>query len=78
LSFVGAGGVLYWFLFSKLDKRYHGKDIPKYTKEDEAEAAKAFYDIHVTDEIKFDELWEQRAFANMTYVGELIRWRWPG
>lgn len=72
LSFVGGDGILYWFLFSKLDKRYYGKDIPKYTKEDAEEAAKAFYDIHMTDDIKYKEIWEQRTFANMTCLGELI------
>jgi hypothetical protein len=72
LSFVGGGGILYWFLFSKLDKRYHGKDIPKYTKQDAEEAARAFYDIHMTDDIKYKEVWEQRTFANMTCLGELM------
>lgn len=71
LSFVGTGGILYWFLFSKLDKRYYGKDMPRYTKEDAVEAAKAFYDIHMTDQIKFDEVFEQRTFVNMSCVGEL-------
>jgi len=73
LSFVGSGGILYWFLFSKLDKRYYGKDIPKYTKEDAEEGAKAFFGIHMTDTIKYKEVWEQRTFANMTCLGALIR-----
>lgn len=70
--------MLYWFLFSKLDKRYFGKDIPKYTTIDMEEAAKAFYNIHMTDIIKFDKVWEQRTFANMTCIEESQNEHWTG
>jgi hypothetical protein len=32
--------MIYWFLFSKLDKRYFGKDIPRYTTADAEEASR--------------------------------------
>ncbi|KUJ21599.1 FAD/NAD(P)-binding domain-containing protein [Mollisia scopiformis] len=76
LSFVGHDDSLYWFLFSKLDKKYHGKDIPKYTKADVDEAIKPFFNIHLTDSIKFDKVWEKRTFANMTSVEESINENW--
>lgn len=76
LSFVGKGGMLYWFLFSKLDKRYVGKDIPRYSTEDAIEAAKAFTDIHMTDTIKFGEVFEQRTFVNMTCIEESQNENW--
>lgn len=45
--------MLYWVLFSRLDKRYFGKEIPRFTKSQMEEAATAFYDIHMTESIKF-------------------------
>ena len=76
LSFVGRGGMLYWFLFSRLDKRYFGKEIPRFTKPQMEEAAEAFYDIHMTESIKFAEVWEQRTFANMCSVEESSNEHW--
>ncbi|KAF8857859.1 monooxygenase [Acephala macrosclerotiorum] len=76
LSFVGRGGVLYWFLFSKLDKRYHGSEIPRYTKEEMEEAVKAFNDIHMTESITYGQVWERRTFANMLCVEESQNEHW--
>jgi len=76
LSFIGRGGKLYWFLFSKLDKRYYGKDIPRYTIKDAEEGAKAFFNIHMTDTITFDKVWEQRTMANMSCVEESVNDHW--
>ncbi|RDW89703.1 FAD protein [Coleophoma cylindrospora] len=70
LCFIGEGGKLFWFLFSKLDKRYFGKDIPRYTKDDLDEAIKPFMNIHMTDDITFESIWATRTFANMTCVEE--------
>lgn len=70
LTFVGKGGKLFWFLFSKLDKRYYGKDIPRYTAEDVEESMKPFFKMRLTNEITFDKVWETRKFANMVCVEE--------
>lgn len=75
LSFVG-DGKLFWFLFTKLDKRYHGTDIPRYTKEDMEEAAKAFFKIPMTDTIKYEQVWEQRTIANMLCIEEMTLENW--
>lgn len=70
LLFVGNDHTLYWFLFSKLDKKYTGKEIPKYTKDDLDEAIKPFLNMHVTDTIKFDEVWDKRTTANIVCTEE--------
>lgn len=75
LCFVGKGQ-LFWFLYSKLDKRYYGKEIPRYTKEDMEEAAKAFFDIQMTEGINFKQVWEQRTFANMLSIEEMKLENW--
>ncbi|OBT83656.1 hypothetical protein VE02_07639 [Pseudogymnoascus sp. 03VT05] len=76
LSFVGRGGSMYFFFFSRLDKRYHGKDIPKYSKADMDEAVKPFLDIYMTDAIKFRQVWEKRTFANMSPLEESENQHW--
>ncbi|KFY39521.1 hypothetical protein V494_03954 [Pseudogymnoascus sp. VKM F-4513 (FW-928)] len=76
LSFVGRGGMLYWFLFTRLDRRYYGKEIPRFTKSQMEEAAIAFNDIHMTESVKFAEVWEQRTFANMCSVEESSNEHW--
>ncbi|CZR66056.1 uncharacterized protein PAC_15957 [Phialocephala subalpina] len=76
LVFVGKDYSLYWFLFSKLDKKYVGKDIPKYTKAEIEEAVKPFFNFHMTDLIKFDKVWDNRTFANMTCVEEAVNENW--
>lgn len=76
LSFVGNDRQLYWFLFSKLDRRYYGKEIPKYTKADMEEAAKPFFGIHMTDTITFDQVWERRTLANISCVEEAQNDHW--
>ncbi|KAL5328898.1 hypothetical protein ACEPPN_002407 [Leptodophora sp. 'Broadleaf-Isolate-01'] len=76
LSFVGEGGRMYWFLFSKLDKRYFGKDIPKYTLTDMNKAVKPFLKLHMTESITYDQIWETRTFTNMTCVEESKNENW--
>jgi hypothetical protein len=46
-----------------MDKRYYGKHIPKFSKIQMEEAAKAFYDIHMTDTITYKDVWATRTFA---------------
>lgn len=67
---------MYFFFFSRLAKRYHGKDIPKYSKADMEEAVKPFLDISMTDTIKFRQVWEKRTFANMSPLEESENQHW--
>jgi 2-polyprenyl-6-methoxyphenol hydroxylase-like FAD-dependent oxidoreductase len=76
LAFIGRGGMLYWFLFSRMNKRYFGNDIPKFSKAEMEEAAKAFYNIHMTDSITFEKVWATRTFANMCCVEEATNETW--
>jgi len=70
LAFVGGEGELYWFLFSKLDRRYFGNEIPRYSKEDAEEAAKGFFELSLDDGNTFKDVWETRTSAEMTAVEE--------
>jgi len=76
LAFIGREGKLFWFLFSKLEKRFYGKDIPRYDQADMDEQIKSFFDIHMTADITFDRVWEKRTFANMLCVEEMQLEHW--
>ncbi|KAL2068087.1 hypothetical protein VTL71DRAFT_16185 [Oculimacula yallundae] len=76
LSFVGNNGILYWFLFSKMDKRYHGKEIPRYGKEHMDEAVKPFRDMLMAPGVPFGKVWECRTFANMSPLEESQNQHW--
>ena len=76
LSFVGRDNVLYWFLFSKLDKRYYGKDMPRFSTEDMIEGAKPFANMPMAPGVNFGEVWESRTFANMACLEESQNQNW--
>lgn len=76
LSFVGKDGVLYWFLFSKMDRKYHGKEIPRFGKEDMDEGAKPFKDMPMAPGVTFGQVWERRTFANMSCLEESQNENW--
>ena len=76
MIFVGDGGVLYWFLFTKLDKRYYGTDIPKYTLADAEVTAQAFFDIKLPHSTTYKDLWNTRTKVNMTSIEEAQNQNW--
>ncbi|KAH7393459.1 hypothetical protein BKA64DRAFT_577828 [Cadophora sp. MPI-SDFR-AT-0126] len=76
LSFVGRDNVLYWFLFSKLDKRYHGNDMPRFSTNDMEEGAKPFRDMPMAPGVTFGQVWENRTFANMACLEESQNENW--
>jgi len=76
MIFVGDGGILYWFLFTKLDKRYYGAEIPKYTVADAEIAAQAFFDIKLPHSTTYKDLWNARTMVNMTSLEEAQNQHW--
>ena len=76
MIFVGTDGILYWFLFSKLDKRYYGDDIPKYTLADAEVTAQAFFDIKLPHSTTYRDLWKTRTMVNMTSIEEAQNEHW--
>ncbi|KAH9215670.1 hypothetical protein DL95DRAFT_424887 [Leptodontidium sp. 2 PMI_412] len=76
LSFVGRDGVLYWFMLSKLDRRYHGKEMPRFGMEDMEEGAKPFKNIPIAPGVTFGEVWENRTIANMSCLEESQNQHW--
>ncbi len=69
---------VYWFLYSKLDKKYTTPNIPRYTKAQAQEFAERFLDHSITETIKFGSLWEKRQIFSLHPVEEYLadRWAW--
>lgn len=78
LVLVGKNGRVFFFHFTKLDRRRFGTDIPKYTKADEEAHVKPFLKVHVTDEVTFDSIWKQRIHSVFTPLEESQNdyWTW--
>lgn len=73
---TGKSGAVYWFLFSRLDRKYFGKEIPRFSEKDAEEAVKPFLNMCATDKIKYGEIWENRTVANMCCVEESQNEHW--
>lgn len=76
LSFVGVEGKIFWFMFTKLDKRYFGKEIPRFNRQDCAEHFQKFNDMHMTDKVQFSIFWDKMVFANMLALEEMQIEHW--
>jgi hypothetical protein len=51
---------IYWFFFTKLDKRYHGNNIPRFRKEDANSHLRPYFDMPLNDKVTVKDLWETR------------------
>jgi 2-polyprenyl-6-methoxyphenol hydroxylase-like FAD-dependent oxidoreductase len=76
--FIGGKGLVYWFIFEKLDKVYKVPNIPRYTKHDAETFATKFKGVRVTTEISFVDIWENRKTYTLVPIEEaqMKRWTW--
>ena len=74
---VGPGGRLYWFLFANIGGRKYGKDIPRYTKQDEALFVEQRKDDVVgKDGATFGDIYENRVISVLTALEEYVFEKW--
>ena len=79
MTIGGTDARCYFFVFKKLDKRYFGKDIPKYTKAEEESHAQFFLNCVVggTDgTTKFHEVWSRRVSSKLVATEEAHNENW--
>jgi 2-polyprenyl-6-methoxyphenol hydroxylase-like FAD-dependent oxidoreductase len=72
----GANGKIYWFVFVRLPEVKYGKDIPRYTQEDEVAFAKKHADMPVTDKVRFGDVFSRRISSALTPIHEVVFQRW--
>jgi len=81
LSFLHStdkSGRVFWFVFEKLDKRYHVPDIPKFTKEDGEALAQRCLSVRMTEQVTFQDLWNNRLLYKLVPLEEAwyAHWTW--
>ncbi|KAI8316385.1 hypothetical protein K4K61_007289 [Colletotrichum sp. SAR11_59] len=70
------GGRVYWFLFHELEGTKHGKDIPKFSKDDELLLATQHRDDHITEDMTFGDLYDNRIKSTLVPLEEHVFRRW--
>ncbi|KAJ3503677.1 hypothetical protein NLJ89_g8326 [Agrocybe chaxingu] len=69
------GDRLYWFLFTEMDKAY-GKDIPKFTKEDERRLAEQHFGDRVTNSTTFQDIYNNGLHTTLVALEDHVFPRW--
>lgn len=72
----GPENKVYWFIFQRLPRPMYGKDIPKYTKEDEDKFMKENWNLPVTDKITFGDLYSRKLSSALTPIHEVVFEKW--
>ncbi|KAI8228353.1 FAD-dependent monooxygenase atmM [Colletotrichum sp. SAR 10_86] len=67
---------VYWFFFHVMDGTYYGKDIPRFSKEDEKALASKYFDDNISDSITFRDIYEGRQVATLVALEEHVFSRW--
>ncbi|KAK6955988.1 hypothetical protein Daesc_003635 [Daldinia eschscholtzii] len=67
---------VYWFLFDKLPQTKYGKDIPNYTKKDEDDFVRENFDVHITEEVTFGQVYSKRLSSTLTPLHEFVLKKW--
>lgn len=65
----------YWFLFTKVDRVY-GKNIARYTKDDELELAKEHFNDELTETTTFGDLYAHRLQTALVSTEDHVFPRW--
>jgi len=80
MNIVGKDGVVYWFLFKKMEKVYKAGEIPKYTKADAEAFGERFSGIKLDKDpdITFGDVWKNRTFYTLaaTEEADFQHWTW--
>ncbi|PGH10930.1 hypothetical protein AJ79_05176 [Helicocarpus griseus UAMH5409] len=67
---------VFWFHFFKLEKRTYGTDIPRFSKEDEAQQLKKVASDPVMPGFTFGDIVQNKITSNMTAVPEYTYNKW--
>lgn len=66
---------IYWFLFTELAKAT-GKDIPKFSKEDERRLAEDHFANHVTESATFQDIYQHKQQKSLVALEDQVFPRW--
>ncbi|VUC30009.1 unnamed protein product [Clonostachys rosea] len=67
---------VYWFLFVRLPKVLYGKEIPGYTKDDEAKFVEEYQGFLITENLTFGQVFARRLTSTLTPLHEIVFEKW--
>ncbi|KAH7144160.1 FAD binding domain protein [Dactylonectria estremocensis] len=67
---------VFWFLFVKLPEAKYGRDIPRYTKEDEAVFVKKHQSLLITETLTFGDVFAKRITSTLTPLHQVVFEKW--
>ncbi|KAI1267839.1 FAD/NAD(P)-binding domain-containing protein [Xylariaceae sp. FL1019] len=73
---AGPDNKVYWFLFVRLPKTCYGTDIPKYTKQDEAQFAEKHKHLKIKENVTFGQVYAKRLTGMLTPLHEFVFKKW--
>ncbi|KAK3987578.1 hypothetical protein QBC44DRAFT_399988 [Cladorrhinum sp. PSN332] len=79
VSFLVASGPerrCYWFVFVQLPETKYGKEIPRYTKQDEALLADKYANARIMESVTFGEIYAKRFSSTLTPLHEVVFDKW--
>ena len=78
LTTVGKQNQVFWFVFQKFERKYTTPNIPKFTKQDAEDQVQKFLGRRITDEVVFQQIWEQRDTFTLQPLEEALfcKWTW--
>ncbi|XXH02442.1 hypothetical protein Hte_008817 [Hypoxylon texense] len=72
----GAGNRVYWFFTVRLPEAKYGKDIPRYTKEDDERFLKKYAHLKIKENLTFGQLSAKRTSSTLTPLHEVVIKKW--
>jgi hypothetical protein len=75
-AITGINNKAFWFLFIKLDEKYHAPNIPRYSPEDQEAMAQEHRDRKLTEEVAFHQLWDTRVKCTVVALEEGVMDTW--
>ncbi|KAJ1324860.1 FAD dependent monooxygenase [Microdochium nivale] len=72
----GPRGRCYWFLFIKFANIRRGKDIPKFTRQDEEKMVEENRDFLIQDNLTFGDVYDKRISSTLTSLHEIVYKKW--
>ncbi|KAJ5122977.1 hypothetical protein N7448_009074 [Penicillium atrosanguineum] len=76
LAIIGSEGRVWWFLFTKMDRKYSHSEIPRFSQKDMDEHVASYLSMPVTGSVPFSEIYERAIFRNMLALEESLYKHW--
>ncbi|KAI8065537.1 hypothetical protein BC940DRAFT_320638 [Gongronella butleri] len=73
---TGKGGIVYWFLFEKMEKTYQYNEIPRFSEQDTDATARKYMDSQVTGKVTFGDIYARCQSAIKVPLEEALYKHW--